>query len=370
MNRIEIRALIQEKNDWCVSVIIPAHRTSPDRRLDGEELHKTISNTKALLIKKNPPSDTLSLLTGLIDKLVLQVDHVHTMDGLGIFVSPDVARLVKFPFPVTAKIVVDRTFETRDLYYLEQFAKPYYLLKLVRNEAHLFLLETGSVAREITNTHFPMRNGNESAYEYARSTVGSSFGYAKKGFEKDKSVVIKTSQESFYKNVQHNLMPYLKTGDLLIAGAKNILSRFESVKDQHLRIKARVIGSLNNQNDLFERAKQTYFDYKHNEIQTLIDGLNELIGKKKVAFEIHNVWSNANAGNGDVLLVEKNFRKVGYTLQNGRQMSLIVSKNKHDTMPDLVDQIIKTILNKGGRVVFTEDMQLEKYEQIALTLRY
>jgi hypothetical protein len=266
--------------------------------------------------------------------------------------------------------VVDRTFETRDLYYLEQFAKPYYVLKLVRNEAHLFLLETGSAAREITNTHFPMRNGNETAYEYARSTMGTSFGYSKKGFEKDKSIIIKIRQESFYKNVQHNLLPYLKTGDLLIAGAKNILSNFESVKDQHLRIKARVIGSFNNQNDLFERAKHTYFDYKHNEIQTLIDGLDELTGKKKIAFGVHDVWSTANAGKGDVLLVEKDFREVGYTLQDGQQMSLNVPKNTHNTLPDLVDQIIETIHDKGGRVVFTEDQQLKKYEHIALTLRY
>ena len=368
MNRIEIRALIQEKNEWCVSIIIPTSRTSPDRRVDSEVLQKSINHSKFILSKKNLPVGVYDSMSTAIDRLAIQVDPIHAMDGLGLFVSPDMTRLVHFPFPVKEKVVVDKTFETRDLYYLEQFAKPYYVLKLNKNEASLFLLETGTLAREITNTHFPMRNTNE--YEYARPSIGTSFGYARKGFEKDKSMMNKIRQEPFFKEIEQNVLAYTKATDLLIAGSKTILSNFESATDNRLKIKARIIGSFKEKNELFEKARSTYFECKQHEIQTLIDSLDELVGMKKVTSGIHDVWADCIAGKGEVLLVEKDFRKVGYTLQNGHQVSLSVPLFKHDTIPDVVDQIIETIIDKGGKVVFTEVHQLEKYEQIALILRY
>lgn len=368
MNRVEIRSLIQENNEWCVSILIPTSRTSPDRRVDTEVLKKSINHSKFLLSKKNLPIGVYDTMADSIDKLATQVDPVHASEGLGLFVSPDIARLVHFPFPIKEKVIVDKTFETRDLYFLEQFSKPYYVLKLTKNEANLFLLETGTVAREITNNHFPIRNSNE--YEYARPSIGTSFGYARKGFEKDKSMLNKTRQEPFFREVQQNVLSYAKSTDLLITGSKTVLSNFESVNDNRLKIKAKIIGSFKERNDLFARARATYFECKHQEIQSLIDSLDELAGMKKVASGIREVWAAAKAGKGDVLLVEKDFRKVGYILQSGEQVSLSVPLSKHETIPDLVDHVIETINDKGGRVVFTEDHQLEKLDHIALILRY
>ena len=41
-----------------------------------------------------------------------------------------------------------------------------------------------------------------------------------------------------------------------------------------------------------------------------------------------------------------------------------------DVIPDAVDEVIETVLNKGGEVVFTENGQLDTYQRIALVLRY
>jgi hypothetical protein len=278
------------------------------------------------------------------------------------------AKMVHFPFPVDQRIIVDQSFEVRDLYYLEQFSKPYYVLKLTNNEAHLFLMETGALTREITNTYFPIQDNN--VYEYARSSFGHTYGYSKKGFEKDKSTMNKTRQESFYKEVQKNLGIYIKHSDLLISGAKRIVSTFESAMDQRLKIKGQIIGSFKTPYELFERARATYFECKQQEIQSLVDSLDELIGMKKVSWGIHNVWTAVMAGKGDLLLVEKGYRKVGYLLSGGQQMSLSVPLTEHSTIPDLVDQLIEIHVDKGGRVVFTENHQLDKYEQVAIILRY
>ncbi len=368
MNRIEIRALIQERNDWCVSVIIPTHRTSPDRRVDSEVLNKSIRHAKSIINGKNPPVAITTMLTASLDRLAHEFDPVHAIDGLGLFVSPETARLVFFPFPVKEKIIVDNTFEVRDLYYLEQFSKPYYVLQLTKDEAHLFLMETGAVAREVTNTYFPMKNEQE--YEYSRSSLGTSYGFAGKGFEKDKSIVNKTRLESFYKEVAQNVMPYTKAGDLLISGAKHILTGFDALRDRRLKIKGRITGNFKELNDLIDHARTTYYECKQHEIQMIIDSLKEMIGTKRVAHGVRNVWSAAIAGKGDTLLVEKDLRNEGIALPDGGLANLTDNLLIKNTRTDKVDHIIDTILDKGGKVIFTEENQLADYDHIALILRY
>jgi hypothetical protein len=368
MNRIEIRALIQERDDWCVSVIIPNHRTSPDRRVDSEVLNKSIRYAKSILHGKNPPASINAMITTSLDRLALEFDPVHAMDGLGLFVSPEIARLVLFPFPVKEKIIVDNTFEARDLYYLEQFSKPYYVLQLTKDEAHLFLMETGATAREVTNTYFPMKNEQE--YEYSRSSLGTSYGFAGKGFEKDKSIVNKTRQQPFFKEVAQNVMPYAKAGDLLVSGAKHILSGFDTLRDRRLKIKGRITSNFKDPNDLFEHARITYFECRQQEIQMMIDSLKELVGEKRVARGVRNVWSAAIGGKGDTLLVEKDLYDEGITLHDGGLASVADDLTKKNTRNDNVDHIIETILDKGGKVIFTEENQLADYDHIALILRY
>jgi len=367
MNHKEIQALIEERNEWCVSVIIPTHRTSPDRRVNSEILKKSVIHARTLLDKKKPPIDTYNLMVKSIDKLLDEFDPVHALDGLGIYVSPDITQMVHFPFPVKEKIIIDKSFETRDLHYFKQFSSPYYILKLTKNQASLFLND-GTQIREITNTHFPMSVVND--YAYARSTLGTSFGYARKGFEKDKSVIGKLRLEPFYRGIHQNLKQNIKAGNLLINGSKKVITDFEAAGDRTLRIKGRIIGIYKNKVELFERARATYYDAMQNEIQSMIDSLEELPGTRKTAIGIREVWSTAVAGKGNVLLVEKDFRKTGYTLEDGKQISLQVPAASHTTLPDVVDQVIETVIDKGGRVVFTEDNQLEKYEHIALILRY
>ena len=41
-----------------------------------------------------------------------------------------------------------------------------------------------------------------------------------------------------------------------------------------------------------------------------------------------------------------------------------------DVIDDAVDEIIETVLNKQGQVVFMENGQLKDYQRIALILRY
>jgi len=382
MNREEINTLIQERNEWCVSIIIPTHRTAPDRRIDVDVLSKSIQYAKTILRGKSAPPDIYEHISDELDHLYHEFDAVHALDGVGLFVSPRTSKMVYFPFTVNEKVIVDVSFEVRDLYYLNQFSKPYYILKLTKNEANLYEMEGGVFTHEITNAYFPMRNTQDydyaksslgaatgKGYEYAKSTLGTSYGFTRKGYEKDKSQMTKIRQESFYREVAVHVKPYTKLGDLLISGSRNILSIFDASHDKHLKIKGRITGSFKSRNDLFKGAANTYFDCKQNEIQMLVDSLSELIGKKGAVYGIRNVWSAISSGKGETLLVEKDFKDEGLTLPEGKSISIHELTANESIKMDKVDEVISAMLAKGGKVIFVEENQLLNYDKIALILR-
>ena len=132
-----VKTLRNEKGNICVSVIVPTHRTSPDRRTDQLNTKKAIEKAERLMNTKYP-ADIVSSFTNRLHELFLQIDFAHNEDGLGLFVSSNIQLQVSFPFPVKEKIVVGDSFEIRDVLYKENFSDPYYVLLLTEQGARLF----------------------------------------------------------------------------------------------------------------------------------------------------------------------------------------------------------------------------------------
>ena len=118
----EIKNMVKEKESTCVSIIVPTHRLGQDRQADIKEVQKAI-----LLAKESIPNEEEEISSG-IENLFEQIDFTRNKDGIGIFVSPHFRKLVKFPFPVTKKIIVNKLFHLHDLLNLENYSVPYYLL--------------------------------------------------------------------------------------------------------------------------------------------------------------------------------------------------------------------------------------------------
>lgn len=121
-----------------------------------------------------------------------------------------------------------------------------YILSLSQKRAALFRFH-GTTTEEIQDEVFPMMTVDE--YEYAKSSRGTSYGYALKGFEKDKSFVKKERFLHFLRTVNEKLKPYLTdVSALILAGTNEDRNTFRKVSDYNSMIRSEISGSFNSSN--------------------------------------------------------------------------------------------------------------------------
>jgi hypothetical protein len=361
--------LLSVKHSSCLSIIIPQFRLSRNRMQNPEQIRKTIRKAKTIL--KRNPSAAGRLMMEKLDSLLKSIHADYSRSGLGLYISPDLAELVYFPFEVKEKIIHDTTFETRDIYYLKAFLSPYYAVVLNKKTMH-FYTGAGDELMEIRDGIFPMHDEEE--YEYARPSLGNSYGYAMKGFEKDKSIVSHMREESFYKETGYQLDVYLNRSKLplLVAGTRKQVAEFFEATQLKERTAGVITGSFGTKNlfDLRTKAWVAYVAFRQEETETLIRELQENAQPARLAKGIQEVWQAANQGKGHLLLVEKDYMPRAYLRDNDPVLYLQPPHPKYTVVPDAVDSIIETVVEKGGHVQFTEDKRLRSFDSIALQLRY
>ncbi|HEX6168112.1 MAG TPA: hypothetical protein VFZ33_00365, partial [Chitinophagaceae bacterium] len=299
-----IKDMVKEKGSTCVSIIVPTHRLGQDRQSDFKEMQRAI-----LVAKQSGLKEEKKILSG-IDDLFDQIDFTRNKDGIGIFVSTHIKKLVKFPFPVTKKIIVNRLFHLHDMLYLENYSTPYYLVEISGKEIRLFRGIMDHL-EEIKDENFPKEITDD--YEYTKPSQSSSnAGYTHvKGFEKDKSEVQHLRLEKIFRETDKCLVKYLtpKETPLLLCGPKRDISLFKSVTD-HLEIIVAVISD-NNQRDgvheLEELAWHQIKSFTEQQKLKLVDEFKEKIGAGLAVCGMEAVWKAAKEGKGFKMLVEKEY---------------------------------------------------------------
>jgi hypothetical protein len=104
--------------------------------------------------------------------------------------------------------------------------------------------------------------------------------------------------------------------------------------------------------------------------RTVLDELETAIGQRRAASTIGDVWRHASLGRGATLVVEEGYHVPARLADSGELELEVDSPTSPGVMDDAVDEVINTVLAKGGRVVFVEDGELMPHGRIALILRY
>ena len=132
----------------------------------------------------------------------------------------------------------------------------YLILSLSRKKISL-LRVSDSHPVEIVDAMFPLFYSEE--YEYSKPSLGSSFGFTSKGFEKDKSVLMEIRFISFLRLADARLKGYLKNGiPMVLAGVKKELADFETITNHRNNIAGGVAGNYSdyNRNDLVKKTEE------------------------------------------------------------------------------------------------------------------
>jgi peptide subunit release factor 1 (eRF1) len=346
-----IKEMRKEKGNTCISIIVPTHRSGQDRQADSKEVQRAILTAKESVANKSDKD--IFEIDGLLD----QIDFTRNKDGIGIFISRHIKKLIKFPFPVTRKIIVNKRFHLQDLLYLESYSDAYYLFDISKKEIRLFRGVMDHL-EEIKDENFPKEIIDD--YEYNRPSQSSSnAGYAhSKGFEKDKSEIQHIRLKKILSEIDRCLSKYLvrKEVPLLLCGPQREISLFKSVTN-HLDNIAGSIPDNQQRTGMHDMEVSAWSEIKSfidQQKLKLVDEFKEKIGAGLAVYGLENVWKAANEGKGFKLLVEEGYSGTVFNIQG--EVS--------------VNEIMDTILEKNGKIIIVGEDDLKDHKRIALINRY
>lgn len=356
---LEAEQLIKEKKTFpSISIIIPTNTKYPHFKYDEEKLKLLVNRLEEKILDEFPPSIADPLITKL-SKVYQEIDFTHLSKGLAIYVSRDQEKVFHLSFPVVEKVIIDKSFEIRDLLYATKHSLDYLVLLISSNGNKLFKGLNRSL-EEIKLTDAP-KNVNEWKIDLP----------TKVGNFTDAEVVKEETLEKYLHDIDKSLSAELKTFDypVVICSVERIISKYKKITRNQKSILDYVSGNfehatipeiINKIAIVFERK----FEKEQEEYLKLLD---EAVGKDAFASGINEVWRVAMEQRGRILLVEKNYYcpakygKTKYTL-----ITKDIDKNSMYTLKDAVDDLIEVVLKFGGDVVFVDDGKLADHNRIAL----
>jgi Bacterial archaeo-eukaryotic release factor family 3 len=159
---------------------------------------------------------------------------------------------------------------------------------------------------------------------------------------------------------------------LIVAGVDRNLAFFQEVSNHTSAIIGTLRGNYD-QNSVHELAPLVWPLVKANravQVDGMLSELDAAVSARRYASSITEVWHVAQEGRGSTLIVETDFHFPARLDESGQFLIPADDVTAPDVIDDAVDDVIEIVMSKGGKVVFVADGVLDKYQHIAMTLRY
>jgi len=307
----------------------------------------------------------LEKATPVIEKLrhlAKGIDFSVGQKGLAVYASLTDEKVYQLPFEVKEKLIIDESFEVRDLLFSVKNNFNYLVLVLSHKQAKLFYGVNDHVV--IVNAGLP-----GDATRFLRDLPSKIANYS------DKADVRDTELERFLHHVDEVLTKLIQqyAVSIFVMGVDEVIGHFRKLTRNNQFIMAHIHGNFDNASTteiskaLVPALKEWYA--VRNELALRM--LEAADRGHKLTKGIMNVWRDAAMGKGFHLVVERDFHVAAikgsdgisiFPLEESTPSTLIVK--------DAVDDLIEMVLKFGGDVTFVEDGQLSKYNRVALILRY
>jgi hypothetical protein len=360
MNRSDVLALQAHRGYPLVSVIAPTHRTSPDNKADPILVRNLIDEAKQRLLGEQNKREAAPVLERL-DELFEEVDWAHTLDGLGLFASPDHAELHYIAHPVRPRVVIDETFATRDLVASLARSGRYRVLVLSEKPTRLY-----DGARETLEEH--VGDG------FPRVHKGRGGATALPGGAGINAASVRQEQHmEFFRQVDAALGTLLADDPtpVVLVGVQRYLGYYNKLTRHGDRIIATLEGS-HDKTPAHELGKLVWPRVEAQlsaAAQAQIAELEVAGNAGRLASGIVEAWRAAAEGRGAHLVVDHDYHVPGTLDETGLVLTLVDDATVPGVIDDVIDELIELVIAKGGEVTFV-DGGLDKHRRVALTLRY
>lgn len=271
--------------------------------------------------------------------------------GMAVFVNQALAKLVRLPVEVRARAVIETSFATRDLLHTLHRTPPHLVLLLHTGCAHLY--------RGYADTLVPWRDG----FPLER-TMGEA-GMLESG-DGGVDAFLRRVDEALGRARERHPSP------LVLAGSEPMVSQFRRGSRNLNRLAVSVTGrGAATPTDLYARIRTGMEHYLRSREEEALSVLRsaETASTARVVSGVEECWRIATAGRPAMLVVEE-----GYYVPalRGPRGPVPVGELAEaagggwDRLHDLVDDLIETVIERGGWVAFARDGTLARHRRIAL----
>jgi hypothetical protein len=194
------------------------------------------------------------------------------------------------------------------------------------------------------------------------------------GFGVNVSAIRDERHRQFFRAIDGALAPLLAADPLplVVVGVDRWLAFFAEVTEH----KDGIIATVNGSHDKTSPSELAKLVWPPTEAALAEqraryrEELGTAVSQQRVASTVGEVWRKANEGRGRLLLVEEDFHTPGRLDETGVHLLSADDLTAPGVIDDAVDEIVETVLSKGGRVVFMQNGELADFQRIALILRY
>jgi hypothetical protein len=347
--------VIDAVNVPCVSVIMPFDPKMGQKSAIENRLRSAMNKVKKELREKYPDEKAVPVFQKL-HSLIKDLNYSTHKKSIAILVSPLVAKVYYLDVQVKEKIIVDESFEIRDLVYSKKEITKYLVLVLTSKRSSIYQSDSAEFVRIVSNTP------SDASTKNAIPELPGKFSNES---DRRDSVLNK-----FLQKVDNGLSIILKSYPfpLFVIGTSPVIGCFKKLTHNYSSVLNYIHGN-------FEEASETEIRkailphvavWTKVKQQYLLRQLNIAHENGKLSTGIEDVLLSASLHKGRLLVVSKNF---GRLPEHGLEKNF-GSDDFADKRPpyikDVVDKIIEKVFENGGDIEFMDNKVLGDYGHIAL----
>lgn len=353
-----IEKLAVETNNPCVTISLNTYRTFPDNQKDMVRITNLAKEAEERILNEYEKRDVLPLLSKL-ESLEKEIDVNYNLDSLHIFVSNDTCEIIKSVWPVTENSVqISDTFSLRHLIHEMNRSEEYYILLLSLGGVHLYHTTNDSVHNEIRNEDFPF---TETRHYHSTGDKSSDpklvDNMIREYFNVVDKAVVKIHRETGLKTVvicdKNNYSLLLQVAD-----QPNIYNGFVPLNQSKVA-----------QHELGEQGWEVIQKIQKQRKSASISEMKVAVSQGLVLTDLQEIYRAAIDGRGDLLIAKNDFSQAVEMIDD-RSFNFVEDSKQEGAIDDITGKIAWEVMSKKGRVVFTNNEDIEELGDIALKVRY
>ena len=341
----------------CISLIMPFEPKMGLKKELDYKLKIAADKIEKELEANYPAEKTLPVLKKL-HKVINELNYNTHKKTIAIFISPLIEKVYYLDMPVEEKIIIDESFEIRDLIYSKKEIHKYLLAVLSSKWTKIYLGNTIHFIRVTSNVP-----DNIEAY---KNDIGEKIANFSDE-NKRKEILL----DKFLMHTDNGLSLLLNAYKLplFVMGTTKTLGHFKSITHNSKHVIDYIPGNFEEKTEAeFHSTMTPYLNNWKIVLQKRVKNqIEDAMDHKKLAVGIQEVWKAASQKRGRLLIVEKNYiypAQLGSSLENISKKDDVVKNAFY--IKDAVDDIIEKVLSSGGDVEFVDEGILKDYNKIEL----